>query len=288
MSESPLMAEAHPSESSRERVVSAVGFSVLVPGLGHWLMGRRREALIWGVTCQALLLLGFALAGGTQRDFGFPVGFGGVQVLFVILPELGNFLASQLAAAFIESADFGGRFPANLPMRELGYLLSGASGVLGCFSAAHAAGCQMMDRLAARPGDAPLHAGAVNPGRAALASLLLPGLGHWMTGRRFKAKLLCGTVLGLFLLGMALGEFADFHRPRHPYYWVGQMFIGLPGWLTALVVQGARFDSVRVFQDVGLLYTTSAGFFNIIVALDAYARAEEDLRPKDKGQEVGS
>ena len=56
------------------------------------------------------------------------------------------------------------------------------------------------------------------------------------------------------------------------------MFLGLPGWLVALAASGARFHAVLPFQDVGLLFTTSAGFFNVIAALDAYARAEEDLQ----------
>ncbi len=275
------MSVTAPSESSRDRVVGAVGFSILVPGLGHWMMGRKREALIWAAVCQLLMVGGFALAGGTQSDFGFPIGFGGIQFVFVMLPELGNFLVSQLCAAFFESVDIGGRYPENLPFRDLGYLMSGASGVLGAFCAAHAAGSLVIDRARSRPGDAPLAEGAVSPGCAAVATLLLPGLGHWMSGRKFKAFLLGGTILGMFLLGMALGEFADFHRSRHPYYWVGQMFVGVPGWLVALLTQGAKFDAVRVFQDVGLLFTTSAGFFNIIAALDAYARAEEDLHRRE-------
>ena len=60
---------AAPTEGTRERIAGAVGFSILVPGLGHWLAGERRSALLWFVTCQALLFIGFALAGGTQKEF---------------------------------------------------------------------------------------------------------------------------------------------------------------------------------------------------------------------------
>ena len=269
---------ASPSEGTRERIVGAVGFSVLLPGLAHWLAGDRRGAATWFVLCQALLFGGFVLAGGTQKEFGIPIGFGGMQLLFVMLPELGNFLGSQVAAAMFESLDFEGRYPANLPLRGVGYLMSGMSGVLACFCAAHAAGGLVYSRELP---DGPRH---LHPGRAAVATLLLPGLGHWLSGRKFKAYLLGGSILGLFLLGMALGDFADFQRPRHPYYWVGQMFLGAPGWLVALLCDGAKFDAVLPYMDAGLLFTTSAGFFTIIAALDAYQRAEQDLLALRPGQ----
>lgn len=282
-----LMGAPDSADASRERTAAVVGFSVLLPGLGHWMAGRRRAALVWFALCQGLLMLGFALAGGTQQDFGFPFGLGGWQLIHVTLPELGNFLGTQFAVASWESADYGGRFPENLPLRGLGYLLSGASGVLACFCAAHAAGAVRRDRARAQLGRAAADTALpLDPGKAALASLLLPGLGHWLTGRRFKAKLLCATVLGLFLLGMVLGDFADFDRQRHPYYWVGQMFLGLPGWLVAFATSGARFSSVLPYQDAGLLFTTSAGFFNVIVALDAYQRAEQDLERVVRGKDA--
>ena len=127
----------------------------------------------------------------------------------------------------------------------------------------------------------------MNPGKAALFTLLCPGLGHWKTGRKFKAILLGSSILGLFLLGMALGDFADFNRQRHPYYWVGQMLLGVPGWITSLACMGQKFTSVLPYQDAGLLFTTSAGFFNVIAALDAFHRAETDwlragLKPKEE------
>jgi len=262
-----------PAKSTRERIVPAVGFSILIPGLGHLLAGHKKSGLIWFAACQVTMVLGMMLAGHTQGDYGFPVKIGDTTLLFAMLPECGNFLTTQLIARMYPSIELGGLAPTNLPWRDIGYLLSGMSGVLGMFSAAHAAGCVITDHEKIRS-DAT--APKIHPGKAAVLTLLLPGLGHWVTGRRFKAILLGASILGLFLLGMALGDFADFDRQRHPYYWGGQMMLGAPGWLVSWLSSGARFTSVMPYQDAGLLFTTSAGFFNVIAALDAFHRAEED------------
>lgn len=273
-----------PDKSTRERILAAVGYSILIPGLGHLLHGRRGWALAWFMTCQILLIAGVTLAGSTQFDYGRTFGFGGNDLIFFVIPEGGNFLVTQMVARFYPSVEFGGNYPDALPLRHLGHILSGMSGVLALFGAAHAAGFTLAENQ-------PLRISAtkapINPGKAALWTLVLPGLGHWKTGRRFKAILLCSSILGLFLLGMFLGDFADFNRARHPYYWVGQMLLGAPAWLISLLTAGQKFSSVLPYQDAGLLFTTSAGFFNVIAALDAFHRAETDwlragLKPKDE------
>lgn len=265
------MVAPRPAEETRKRIVQAVFVSVLVPGGGHLLARRTGQALAWFLACQGTLFAGLSLAGRTQLDFGSWLGFGrGSHVLFLLIPEMGNFLGSQVAAFLLHSIERGGRVPEYLPFRDLGHLLSGASGVLAAFAAAHAAGAV----LAASEGRR--WTGRLQPGTAACATLLLPGLGHWLTGRRFKAVFLGSVVIGLFLLGMALGEFADFHRDRHPYYWAGQMALGPIGWLGAWLAAPLRFTHVPAYIDAGLLFTTCAGLFTVVVALDAFRRAEED------------
>lgn len=260
---------ADPSQT-RSRVGSAVIFSVLLPGIGHWMAGRRGQALLVFAVCQVLLFGGFLLAGATQEDYGAPFGIGGTTLFFLVAPELGNFLGTQAAALVFQSVEFKGVFPEALPWRHLGHVCSGASGVLALFFAAHAAGC-VLSAARATP-----FAPRMHPGNAALATLLLPGLGHWLQGRRFKALVFGGSIGALFLVGMALGDFADFNRQRHPYYWIGQMLLGVPGWICGLISPLLRFERVLGYQDAGLLFTTSAGFFNVIAALDAFHRAEAD------------
>ena len=255
---------------TRSRVGSVVLFSVLVPGLGHWMSGRRAQAVGIFALCQLLLFVGFSLAGATQKDYGMPFSLGGVSLFFLVAPEIGNFLGTQAACIWMNSVEVGGINPELLPWRNWGLMMSAASGILGLFFAAHAAG-HVLSQARPRP-----FACGKHPGVAALATLVLPGLGHWIQGRRFKALLFGGAIGAVFLVGMALGDFADFNRQRHPFYWIGQVMLGLPGWISAVFSPTQRFESVMPYQDAGLLFTTSAGFFNVIAALDAFHRAESD------------
>lgn len=264
---------------ARERLGKTIFLSLLLPGLGHLLAGRRAQGVALLVACQILLFGGFMLAGNTQKDFGQPFSLFGTPVCYLLAPEMGNFLGSQVACAFLESVEQNGQYPENLPWRHLGYALSGASGILAFFIAAHAAGCQISSRRRAAGLTSNLH-----PGNAALANLLIPGLGHRMQGRHFKASLYAGSVLLLFLVGMSLGDFADFNRQRHPYYWIGQMCLGLPGWIATVISPMLRFERVLPYQDAGLLFTTSAGMFNVIAALDAWRRVEEDWQTPDAAE----
>ncbi|MBC8369318.1 MAG: hypothetical protein H8E25_04925 [Planctomycetes bacterium] len=261
-----------PNESTRAQIASTVWFSVLIPGLGHFLQQQKGWAIFWFVTCQALLFSGFYLADFTQLDYGSPLSIGGNTIIYFLIPEGGNFLTTQLIARMYDSIESGGRYPTDIPWRNLGYVLSAMSGLLSMFGAAHAAG--MVSRSSVKNA----HAQAMlNPGKAALLTLAIPGLGHWYSGRKFKAVILGGSIMALFVVGMMLGDWADFDRQRHSYYWVGQICMGGPGWLTALLSESARFTSVMPYQDAGLLFTTSAGFFNIVASLDAFNRAEHDI-----------
>ena len=263
------MQDLAPRLETRNRIGAAVGLSILLPGAGHLMARRTAWAAIWFGICQLTLFLGFALAGNTQLDYGTWFSLGGTKIIFLVVPEMANFLGTQVAALAFHSVESGGQYPEALPWRTLGYLLSGASGVLACIGAAHAAGAVLAE-------DEPTAGRRVQPGGAAVWALMVPGAGHWVTGRRFKAALFAAVVLGMFLFGMALGGFADFDRQRHPYYWAGQMYVGPVGWVVALAVDGFRFRDILPYQDGGLLFTTSAGLFNVVAALDAYHRAQFD------------
>jgi hypothetical protein len=267
------MSEPAPAKATREGIAAAVGWSILIPGLAHFLADRKKEALAWFLGCQMLLIIGLVLAGNTQFDYGRPFGVGGSTLVWLQIPEGANFLATQVLARVYPSVELGGRVPTELPWRNLGYILSAASGVLAMFCAAHAAGVALITREPLPPG---AKRPRLHPGEAALATLVFPGFGHWLIGRRFKAVALLIAVFGLFLLGAMLGEFGDLDRQRHPYYWVGQMLLGLPAWLISLFAGGVRYDGVPTYIDAGLLFTTTAGFFNVIAALDAFHRAETD------------
>ena len=277
------MVSLKPHPEARVRMVRTIVASIVFPGLGHALLGRLGWAFYWALLCQGLLFGGMALAGATALDFGQWLGFDGARLVFFALPEAGNLGGLQLAASMLQSVEAGGTTPDLLPWRHLGHLLSGASGILAVFGAAHGASFALMGG-AAKSSASPTSSSTthrLSPGMAALAALMIPGLGHWLLGRRFKAIFLGGIVLGLFFLGMALGDFADMERWRHPWYWAGQMLGGPVFWLVSLFSASQRFTEVLPFQDAGLLFTTAAGMFQGVLALDAWHRAEEDLFPQE-------
>ena len=70
------MSAPTPGPKIREGKARMVTWSLLVPGAGHLLLGRRRAALAWFAACQVLLFGGFILAGATQLDYGRWLGFG--------------------------------------------------------------------------------------------------------------------------------------------------------------------------------------------------------------------
>ena len=263
------MERNYPSEATRERMLKAIGLGILLPGGGHLVAGKTSWAIFWFLLCQGLLFGGMSLAGFTQLDYGRWIQPGGIPLIYTLLPELGNFSGTWVAALFFRSAESGGFSPDLIPFRHLGHLMSAMSGILAVFSCAHAASLTMEKAQ-------PTRKFKVNPGLAALATLALPGLGHWLTGRKGKAVLFFVAIFGLFAIGLALGDFIDFDRQRHPYYWIGQMLVGLPAWLLYLPLEPLQADGHTAFLDVGVMFTTCAGLFNIIASLDAYHRAEAD------------
>ncbi|NQU50486.1 MAG: hypothetical protein HQ519_17695 [Planctomycetes bacterium] len=274
-----------PAESTRDQILKVVGLSFLLPGLGHVVAGWKRTGLIWMVVCQGMMFLGLQLAGFTQFDYGFRWGESLPFEVVVLLPESFNFGGVLLFAQFFDSVDNGGVNVEALPYRQLGYLLSGMAGILGILSAPHAAG---MTLTHSEPLPLSAKKPKCHPGVAAIAAMLFPGLGHFLIGRKFKAYLLGGTVLGMFVLGMAMGHYADFDRQRHAYYWIGQMLMGLPAWLVYLPLMPLNMGGVFPYQDTGFTFTSVAGMFNVVVALDAYHRAEYDWLAAKPKQEVES
>ena len=271
------MTDLYPRDRTREQVLKAIGFGFLVPGAGHLVTGRTDWAVFWFLLCQGMLFGGLALAGNAQLDYGTWLSPGGIPLMFALFPEVGNFSGSWAAGLWLRSVEGGGYSPDVIPLRHLGYVISGAGGILAAFSCAHAAGMTLIKHQ-------PPRANRIHPGTAALATLALPGFGHWLIGRKFKARLFFIAVFGLFLIGLALGEFADFDRQRHPYYWIGQMLMGLPAWLLYLPLETFIAKGSPPYADAGTMFTTCAGLFNLIASLDAYHRAEKDCLADGESQ----
>jgi hypothetical protein len=140
-----------------------------------------------------------------------------------------------------------------------------------------------------------------NPAKAAFLAWLVPGLGHFYQGRNAKGALYLVSILGLFFLGLYLGNWQVVYwswvnplvdPENFRLYYVGQFFAGLAA-LPALIqatLQAWGFDPILMhFQampdpntlnalhpklgklvEVGSVYTTVAGLLNIFAIYDAY------------------
>lgn len=105
---------------------------------------------------------------------------------------------------------------------------------------------------------------------AAAAAWACPGLGHVVVGRPAKALYFGGLVLGVFGLGLLLGEGAAVSTERFPLHWYGQMFAGVPA-LLADALLGARPTGHTIDRlELGVVFTTVAGILNTVVMVDVY------------------
>jgi hypothetical protein len=144
---------------------------------------------------------------------------------------------------------------------------------------------------------------------AAFLAWLVPGLGHFYQGRTGKGILYAVCILGLYVMGMVMGEWKivywrwvnPLNNPeKFCLYYPGQFFAGLPA-LPALI-QGTLHHygiepilggflaepdqrilnglQVRLGKlvEIGTIYTTVAGLLNILAIYDAYeGPAYQDL-----------
>ncbi len=149
---------------------------------------------------------------------------------------------------------------------------------------------------------------------AALLAWLVPGLGHFYQGRTGKGVLYAVCILGLYFVGMVLGDWQvvlwrwinplrDAENFRFSY--LCQFFVGLPALLALIqetlhyydippilggfmsvplnLEQQDAFNSLSSklakLPEIGSVYTMMAGLLNILAIYDALegpAQAEED------------
>ena len=140
-----------------------------------------------------------------------------------------------------------------------------------------------------------------NPGLAAFLGWLVPGLGHFYQGRTGKGILYAVCILGLYFVGLVMGEgkivywrwVNPLNNPeKFCLYYLGQFFVGLPS-LPALIqsvlkhrghemilwgfmaepdqnVLNALQNRLGKLVEIGSIYTCIAGLLNILAIYDAY------------------
>jgi hypothetical protein len=108
--------------------------------------------------------------------------------------------------------------------------------------------------------------------RLCVAAWLVPGLGHLLLGRRWRALILFASIMTLFALGLAMqGQFFSTGSASYlqtlGYY--GELCVGL-------AMPGAKFfgysggDPFFVSSDYGTAYLVAAGMLNVLAVLDCY------------------
>ena len=117
---------------------------------------------------------------------------------------------------------------------------------------------------------------------AAVATWLVPGLGHFLLGRRRHALILGVTIMALWFAGLLLGGISVFDRSL-----IGTNFVqfGQFGMAPSLLLQTvfnllghspptAYEPSFGRMQEHGILYTALAGMLNVLAILDVIYRSD--------------
>ena len=108
--------------------------------------------------------------------------------------------------------------------------------------------------------------------RLCVAAWMVPGLGHLLLGRKWRALILFAAIVTMFLMGIAMqGEF--FSTSSGSYLqtlgYFGELCVGL-------AMPAARFfgyaggNPLFVSADFGTAYLVAAGMLNTLSILDTY------------------
>jgi hypothetical protein len=107
--------------------------------------------------------------------------------------------------------------------------------------------------------------------RLCVAAWLIPGFGHLLVGRKWRALVLFASILSMFLLGIAMqGELFSVHSPSYlqTLGFFGEMCVGV-AMPAALFFGYSGGDPYFVSSDFGTAFLVAAGMLNVLTVLDA-------------------
>jgi hypothetical protein len=104
------------------------------------------------------------------------------------------------------------------------------------------------------------------------AAWLVPGGGHLLLGRRWRALIIFSAILTMFLLGLAMQ--GDFFLSATDSYlqklgWLSVWCVGLPRWAAAFFGYSGG-NPFFVSADYGTAFLVGAGMLNLLTVLDGY------------------
>jgi hypothetical protein len=107
--------------------------------------------------------------------------------------------------------------------------------------------------------------------RICAAGWIVPGFGHLLLGRKWRALIFFLCILGMFLFGLGMkGEFFSTHSGSmlETLGYFGELCVGLA--MPVARFFGYSGDPFFVSSDYGTAYLVSAGMLNVLTILDAY------------------
>lgn len=127
-------------------------------------------------------------------------------------------------------------------------------------------------------------AGMFRAASAGLLGWIVPGLGHIFIGDRVRGVICLAAIVLTFWTGIAIGGVRGTVDPRERSLWfMAQLCAGANAGIAYVIRENVSTSEGRVDRasppswvssEIGVHYTGVAGLLNILVILDAMARAE--------------
>jgi TM2 domain-containing membrane protein YozV len=248
----------------------------LVPGAGHLYLKQPLFALAAFSVVAGLYLLGLSLSEGMLFEFLQPDLRG--PFAGALTPE-----AANLGALIWHMREYGYGLLHPRPWPEhvhLGVWLTATSGLLNaCLMVrAHVDARQPLE-AGSTASARPVLRWTKHPATLVLLGWIVPGLGHFVQGRRRRGAIVFILLVGLVVLGSSLAAGSNLDRERHFYYWGGQFLAGGPVMLLEGLHGHARITGEIPYVDAGLVLAAIGGLLNILALLDVYGSADRRLDP---------
>ena len=113
-----------------------------------------------------------------------------------------------------------------------------------------------------------------------LAAWIVPGLGHFIIGRRGKALLYFSVITATFVAGTILAHGRNLSFERDAIYFAAYMFNAGQTGLGWLLLGRLELDHLPPFLQLGLTYTAVACLLNVVAMMDFISTCSRSAEPR--------